>query len=715
MTISLRRCLAAAVISTALVGVTVGLAPVPATAASTVGTIGGIAVAQSSGPSSVSDPAAATSLSVQGDEFIVWTKRSDGQDLNATIDPASDVALVPGGSYPLADRDVPGGVAVSVWTPEGNTCTPTTGQLSVLELTRDASSAPTSLAVDWRGTCTAGSSTYSTSGQVRWNAVAGYSGLEAPKVGAAFGQVYVGDVTAARTMTWTAKGTQPVTVPAAGLDGGQASWFVISHDGCAGQTLAPGQTCSVAVKAAPRSGMTGYATLRLGDGTSGPSYGAAPLSVDGMFGAKGTYLPMSPARLLDTRSGLGARKGVVGPGGSLTFTVLGRGGVPSSGVGAVVLNLTAVGTTATTYLTAYPAGTTRPNVSSLNAPKGFTGANTLTVRPGANGAVTVYNHSGSVNLVADVTGFYRSTNAASTESDYTIVQPERVLDTRLDGVPLRGGYWMDIGWSYDASVGQVTAYALNVTVTGATGPGYLTVWSGVEDPTKTSTINFVKGMTRANTVVARASYASRGGTYGPGFGVYNGMWSGSAHVIVDIVGVYVQATNGEGHLRFKPLSTPTRIVDSRTGLGAKTWTAASTRTITAPSSVAGLDTWALVGNTTLVAPTLASYLTLYSADDKRPPTSNVNAGAGQIVANGSTVELGYGNRFTVYNHAGTANVLYDVAGSFELFPPSYESLGATPVTATATSTAGREAGTSTVPRTAPSSTAGHAGTQSVWR
>ncbi|MEW1953403.1 hypothetical protein [Terrabacter sp. NPDC080008] len=706
MRTSLRRCLAAVGITSAIATGAAGFAPVAATASTAVGTIGGIAFAQSGGASAVSDPTRATALSDEGDQLVVSATRRDGQGLTATIVPASDVGLTAGGTYPLAERGVPGGVLVYVSAPEGSSCTPATGQVSVLELTRDDSSALTSLAADWQGTCTSGSTTYRTSGQVRWNATTGYSGLEPPTVATSFGKVWVGDVSAARTITWTAQGTQPVTVPAAVISGDQASWFLVSRDGCAGQTLKPDETCSVSVKAAPRSGTTGYAAVRLGDGKSGPSYGLAQLSVDGAFGAKGTYRPLSPARLLDTRSGLGARKAVVGPGGSVTFTVLGRGGVPSSGVGAVVLNVTAVGTTATTYLTAYPAGSARPNASGLNAPRGYTGANTLTVRPGAKGAVTVYNHSGSVNLVADVTGFYRSTNAAPAESDYVVVQPERVVDTRQRGLPLRAGYWMDLAWAYDASVGQVQAYALNVTVTGSTGPGYLTVWSGVENPRSSSTVNFVKGATRANTVVAQASYATRSGTYGPGFGVYNGMSSGLAHVIVDIVGVYVQATEGEGHLRFKPLSVPTRIVDSRRGLGAKTWTVGSTRTVSAPSSVAGWDTWALVGNATLVQPTRASYLTQFAVDDNRPPTSNVNAGAAQIVANGATVELGSGNRFKGYNHAGTANVLYDVAGSFELFPSSYHALGVTPP-ATAGASAGRLAAASSAPSSAPAATGRH--------
>src|SRR5262245_60221947 len=64
--------------------------------------------------------------------------------------------------------------------------------------------------------------------------------------------------------------------------------------------------------------------------------------------ASGEYTPVTPARILDTRSGegRGGLAGPLGPGVSLTVPVAGRGGVPASGVSAVVLNATVVTPTA---------------------------------------------------------------------------------------------------------------------------------------------------------------------------------------------------------------------------------------------------------------------------------------------------------------------------------------------------------------------------------
>ncbi len=78
------------------------------------------------------------------------------------------------------------------------------------------------------------------------------------------------------------------------------------------------------------------------------------------------YVSMTPARILDTRYGNGAPRKPVATGGTVQLKVTGRGGVPSSGVDAVVLNLTATGAPVGGYVTAYPSGSTRPKASSLN-------------------------------------------------------------------------------------------------------------------------------------------------------------------------------------------------------------------------------------------------------------------------------------------------------------------------------------------------------------
>jgi hypothetical protein len=117
------------------------------------------------------------------------------------------------------------------------------------------------------------------------------------------------------------------------------------------------------------------------------------------------YHPVPPARVLDTRSGPGPT-GPVGPGGTITVDVTGVGGVPSSDVGAVVLNTTVAEPTSASFLTVFPSDETLPLASNLNFSAGQTVPNLVIVKVGADGNVKVYNKLGSVHVVFDVSGWY---------------------------------------------------------------------------------------------------------------------------------------------------------------------------------------------------------------------------------------------------------------------------------------------------------------------
>ncbi len=128
--------------------------------------------------------------------------------------------------------------------------------------------------------------------------------------------------------------------------------------------------------------------------------------VVGCFKSDGArHVAVSPSRLLDSREGIGAPKARVGPRGEVELTVTGRGGV-ASGASAVILNVTAANAASATYVTVYPNGVKRPDASSLNIAAGGTAANLVVAKVGSNGKVRLYNNSGSVDLIADVTGYF---------------------------------------------------------------------------------------------------------------------------------------------------------------------------------------------------------------------------------------------------------------------------------------------------------------------
>ena len=154
--------------------------------------------------------------------------------------------------------------------------------------------------------------------------------------------------------------------------------------------------------------------LSITTGAAAPPAGAAASAA--AASGSGAYQPLAPSRLLDTRTGLGAPAGRVAPNGTVHLQVTGRAGVPTSGVSAVVLNITVTGPTSGGVVTAWADGTTRPTASNLNYVTGQTIPNLVIAPLGSNGKVALYNHSaGSTHLVADIAGYYTG-KAASPSS-----------------------------------------------------------------------------------------------------------------------------------------------------------------------------------------------------------------------------------------------------------------------------------------------------------
>src|SRR5579885_329213 len=185
------------------------------------------------------------------------------------------------------------------------------------------------------------------------------------------------------------------------------------------------------------------------------------------------YQPLSPSSILDTRTGNGAPAAPVGPGATLNLQLTGRGGVPATGVSAVVLNVTVTGPTAASYLTVYPAGEALPLAANLNFTAGQTVPTPVTAKVGANGQVSIYNSAGSTHVIADVAGWY-DVGADLSGAGYHPLTPSRILDTRTGNgapaAPVGPGATLNLQITGRGGVPAtgVSAVVLNVTVTGPT-------------------------------------------------------------------------------------------------------------------------------------------------------------------------------------------------------------------------------------------------------
>jgi hypothetical protein len=251
----------------------------------------------------------------------------------------------------------------------------------------------------------------------------------------------------------------------------------------------------------------------------------------------GRFVPVNPDRVLDSRNAIGIpTTSKVAGDTTVTVQITGKGGIPASGVSAVVANLTANGADTPGFVTAWPSGTV-PNASNVNLDTvGQTRPNQIILPVSASGTINLRTTTG-VHLIVDVAGYFTDdTAAASTSGLFVALSPERILDTR-SGVGTTGGKpgataTVNLAVAGHASVPLSGASTLvaNVTATDATGPGFVTVWPSGSVPT-VSNLNLDKvGQTSPNQITTPLADN----------GTLNFFTYAGTHLIVDVAGYYTK-------------------------------------------------------------------------------------------------------------------------------------------------------------------------------
>jgi alpha-tubulin suppressor-like RCC1 family protein len=381
---------------------------------------------------------------------------------------------------------------------------------------------------------------------------------------------------------------------------------------------------------------------------TGPVAGSAAPATEAAAASSSRFVPLSPTRVLDTRTGLGGA-GPVGGGRTITLDLAGR--LPADAT-AVVLNLTGVTPTANTYVTAFPSDANLPVVSNLNLAPGETRANLVTVAVGSARAVGLYNNAGDTHLVADLAGYYTTGSG----SLFTARQAERVLATHAGP---GGTAVVDLTARVPASATSVV-----VTVTGAnsTGDTFLTAWPTGTTRPLASTVNVAPGKTNPNLATVTLGAGRR-------ISVYNN--AGDIDVLVDLAGFY----SPEFGAAFVPV-TPSRVLDTRDGTGtfgneARPLAPGEHATVH-PGTAVPDDAVALAVNLTGIQPTASTFVSAWLRQwDSVPTTSNLNLAPGQTAANLAVVPTRSqypGQGFYLYNNAGDTHVAGDLAGYFTVPP-----------------------------------------------
>ena len=266
---------------------------------------------------------------------------------------------------------------------------------------------------------------------------------------------------------------------------------------------------------------------------------------------------------------------------------------------------------------------------------------------GPGNTVTFYNNAGTVSVIADEVGY----DAYGSGARFTAKAPTRVLDTRTGlgapKAPLGAGRTLTL--TIHGLPAGTTAVALNVTVTAPTAGSYITVYPGGVGRPVASNLNFAPGQTIPNMVLVPV---------GPGSTVtfYNN--AGAVSVLADLTGSYGPAT-GSWFTAF----TSTTVLDTATGIGTPKAKLGAGRalTLTVPSLPAGTTVVAVI--VTITSPTAAGFLTVHPGGAAQPLASNLNFVAGVNATNLVMVPVGPGGAVTLFNAAGTVDVIADIVGT----------------------------------------------------
>lgn len=381
----------------------------------------------------------------------------------------------------------------------------------------------------------------------------------------------------------------------------------------------------------------------------------------------GPYVALAkPVRVLDTRTETGGHHAPFGQAEHFDVAIAGnpRTTLPATGVSSVVVNATITGASAGSLLTLFPAGLPMPTASNLNFGPDQQLANLATVQIGPGGSITVFNALGVVDVILDVEGYFQSSSGPAAGLFNPLPAPARILDTRTP----TGGHNFQVGPQQSlvlhvaGAPGQAgaagvpasgaNAVAFNLTAVQSTAPGALSVGPG-DSPLPLqpafSNVNFPAYKNVPNRVISRLTAAGN-------IVVYNS--AGSLDVIVDVTGWFSDGDTATTGYNFTALS-PQRLMDTRRS--GQAFGDGFPLQVTVRFSLAR----AVMVNVTGIAPSQATYLSVYPDNPTPPATSDLNLIPGAIVANLCIPAVNPADHLIdVWNGNGRIEAVVDLAGYF---------------------------------------------------
>jgi len=335
-------------------------------------------------------------------------------------------------------------------------------------------------------------------------------------------------------------------------------------------------------------------------------------------GAAGLFVPLT-GRLLDTRNGTGGYATPMPANTVRTVAAAGVVGIPSSGVSALALTLTAVGAPTAGAVSVAPADVATPTGTALVFNPSDSVSNTDLVALHADGQLHVLSNA-AVNLIIDVQGYFTA-GSATAPGGFVPLDQARIVDTRngtnVPQAQVTTGNSITVTAAGLAGVpSEASAVYVNIAVLGQTTNGYLRTYAADAAVPTTGALGF-DASTQAESVAIPLS--------GDGaFTVLVGA-GGPVDLLVDIQG-YFTPTAGSGV--FTPAAV--RLLDTRAapvrtiaGNGVLTLSVAGLAGI--PAVADGLAAVALNLRTVQTSTSPASgYLRVWPSDQPEPAISSVN-------------------------------------------------------------------------------------------
>lgn len=382
----------------------------------------------------------------------------------------------------------------------------------------------------------------------------------------------------------------------------------------------------------------------------------ARAQAQGASGAGGAFVAAT-GRIYDTRA---SGNTALSPGVWRSVSVLGQDGVPTTGVSAVVMSITAINPTSDGWLNVIPGQTTPPSAptTSLTWDAGFPQSNTVIAAPGSDGTVQVRaNGAAGLDVVVDLQGYFTDDNGAIAPGGFVPITQTRVADTRngtgVAQAKLASGGTLTVDTTAGSAVPAGTAAAVFVQITTVNPPTsgrYVPYATGTTAPSVPS-INFTGGTSTTIGVTVPVDANGRLNIH-----LLDG---GPTDVVVDVQGYYTTGTDGS---LFNP--TATRVYDSRTTGGKLA--ANETRTIQVsnlngvPSVTTGIEAVAAEIHV-IAADGTATTIRAWTSGQNEPTTTAVTSDDSNL----SLIQPGPDNSIKLRNVGSSAvDIAVDIEGWF---------------------------------------------------